>query len=74
MNGQEVILDPALNCKSKNVIYIAQCSICVADKDQKEDTYFGQTTTAVSVRFNGHRSKFKVDNKLSYTKSALSQH
>ena len=39
-----------------------------------EDTYFGQTLTAAHTRFNGHRSKFKVDSKLSYTKSALSEH
>ena len=74
MNGQQVVLDQSLTCKVKNVIYIAQCSVCAAEKEQKEDTYFGQTTTEARQRFNGHRGKFKVDNELSYTKSALAQH
>ena len=39
-----------------------------------EDSYFGQTVTAVHCRFNGHRSKFVVDDKCTYEKSALSQH
>ena len=28
VNGIQLVLDPALNCKSKNVIYLAQCKIC----------------------------------------------
>ena len=73
IDGKEVILDMSLNCRDKNVIYVAQCSIC-ENGNSAESTYFGKTTTAVNVRFNGHRNKFKADAIKSYTKSALSQH
>ena len=73
VNGKEVILDMRLSCRDKNVIYVAQCSICTGS-NLGESTYFGQTTTEVRQRFNGHRSKFKFDADKSYTKSALSQH
>ena len=73
VNGKEVILDMRLICRDKNVIYVAQCSICTGS-NLGESTYFGQTTTEVRQRFNGHRSKFKFDADKSYTKSALSQH
>ena len=39
-----------------------------------EDTYFGQTVSEAHIRFNGHRDKFKIDEGLTYSKSALSQH
>ena len=76
VNGQKVFLDQSLNCKSKNIIYLAQCTICTERKTDvlNEDSYFGQTLTAAHTRFNGHRNKFKIDDKLSYTKSALSEH
>ncbi len=83
----KLVLDQTLNCKSKNIIYVAQCQVCSEKKKhiaqdistdasiaQCPDTYFGQTVTEAHVRFNGHRSKFKVDDKLSYSKSALAQH
>ena len=73
VNGKEVILDRKLSCKDKNIIYIAQCSIC-AGKEGGECTYFGQTTKEVRTRFNEHRSSFKIDDERTYTKSALSQH
>ncbi len=73
VNGKEVFLNMSLNCKDKNVVYLAQCSICES-RNLAESTYFGQTTTEVRERFNGHRGKFKVDGDKSYTKSALSQH
>ena len=73
VNGKEVFLDKKLSCKDKNVIYLAQCSVCV-ERARSESTYFGQTSTEVRTRFNGHRSSFKIDNINSYTKSALSQH
>ena len=73
VNGKEVILDSKLSCKDKNIIYIAQCSVC-AGKEGGECTYFGQTSTEVRTRFNGHRSSFKIDDVRTYTKSALSQH
>jgi fructose-1,6-bisphosphatase len=40
----------------------------------KEDTYFGQTVTAMNTRMNGHRSKFVIDKRLLFEKSALSMH
>ena len=73
VNGKEVILDSKLSCKDKNVIYIAQCIVC-AGRVGGECAYFGQTSTEVRTRFNGHRSSFKIDDMNTYTKSALSQH
>ena len=73
INGKEVFLDKRLTCRDKNVIYIAQCSLC-AGKEGGECSYFGQTTTEARKRFNGHRSCFKIDPHKSYAKSALSQH
>ena len=35
--------------------------------------YFGQTTNALHLRFNGHRSCFKTEN-LKFNDSALSYH
>ena len=63
-----------LSCRDKNVIYVAQFSICTGSNLGESTYYFGQTTTEVRQRFNGHRSKFKFDADKSYTKSALSQH
>ena len=73
VNGKQVFLDNSVTCKDKNVIYIAQCSICIS-KGEKETTYIGQTFTVVRERFNGHRDKFKIDPQKSYSLSALSQH
>ena len=52
------------NCKSKNVIYLAICSIC-------QDFYIGQTQTPLNVRVNGHRSTFTD---ILFSKSALASH
>ncbi len=67
VNGTNIVLCKGLNCKSKNIIYMAQCQICL-------QSYFGQTLSEAHIRINGHREKFKIDEKLSYSKSALSQH
>ena len=72
-NGQSVDLDMMLDCKSANVIYIAQCRVCL-ENGGRETTYIGQTTTPLHIRFNGHRNKFKIDKELSFEKSALSLH
>eukprot|EP00116_Pleurobrachia_bachei_P000265 sb/3460527/ len=72
-NGESVDLDMTLNCKTANVIYIAQCRICL-ENGGRETTYIGQTTTPLHIRFNGHRNKFKIDTNLSFEKSALSLH
>ena len=76
VNGQEVILNRFLNCKSKNIIYLAQCQICARARTDvlNEDSYFGQTLTEGHIRFNDHRIKFKIDEKKIYTKSALAEH
>ena len=63
----------SLTCKDRNVIYLAQCSVCKSN-GQVEDTYIGQTSSEVRQRFSGHRSKFKIDDNYSYSNSALSQH
>ena len=72
-NQQTVKLDMSLNCKSSNIIYIAQCRVCL-ERGERETTYIGQTMTPLHVRFNGHRNKFKIDRALTYEKSALSLH
>ena len=69
INGKKCKLDMRLNCKSKNVIYVAKCKLC----DDYNDTYFGKTVTAGHIRMNGHRSKFKLEEN-EYEKSALSIH
>ena len=75
VNGQKLQLDFSLTCKTKNVIYVAQCQICrEISRTFKEDVYFGQTLTPFHVRMNGHRSKFKINPNLDYEKSALSMH
>jgi len=79
INGEKLILDSNLSCKDKNVIYVSQCQICVVYKGTNgliyyEDSYFGQTATETNTRFNGHRSKFKINDCKDYEKSALSQH
>ena len=76
VNGQEVILNRFLNCKSDNIIYLAQCQICARGRTNvlNEDSYFGQTINEGHIRFNDHRSKFKIDEDKTYKKSALSEH
>ena len=46
VNGLKVMLNKRLNCKSKNIIYLAQCSVCQAKKvelarELMEDSYIG---------------------------------
>ncbi len=75
INGQELKLDYNLTCKDKNIIYVAQCQICVQLLNQpKEDSYIGQSLTPFHIRMNGHRSSFKINDSLVYQKSALSMH
>ena len=57
-----------LNCKSSNCVYLAVCRQC-----PNREFYFGQTTNALHLRFNGHRSCFKTEN-LKFNDSALSYH
>ena len=45
-----------LNCKTKNAIYLAQCTLC-GKKVDIDDTYTGQTQQPIMhKRSNGHRS------------------
>ena len=75
VNGEPLLLDFSLNCSDKNIIYIAQCTICSSlGQKLKDDTYFGQTMTPMHIRMNGHRSKFVIDERLLFEKSALSMH
>ena len=41
------------NCKTRNIIYAAQCLIC-----SSRNTYVGKSVTSLSMRVNGHRSSF----------------
>ena len=75
VNGLVLALDFRLTCKDSNIIYVAQCQICnKLPQSLKDDTYFGQTVSPFHIRMNGHRNKFKIDNELSFEKSALSMH
>jgi len=75
INGQSLSVPDDHNCKTRNCIYCAQCTICnqivLTLHADKEDTYFGQTLQKMHLRINGHRSKF---NELDYEKSALALH
>ena len=64
----KVKLDFTSDCKSSNCIYLAVCRHCPT-----REFYFGQTTNALHLRFNGHRSCFKTGN-LKFNDSALSYH
>ena len=69
INNFRIKLDFSLNCKSDCCIYLAVCSIC----NLTIEFYFGQTVTPANIRFNGHRSSFKLDD-FKYKVSALSEH
>ena len=51
VNGQTVFL-PNGNCKSKNVIYLSQCKLCV------DQYYVGRTVQPLHKRVCGHRQGF----------------
>ena len=55
-----------LNCKSRNVIYLWQCILCI-----KENGYFGRTIQKSHERTNTHRGCF---NDKKWECSALSMH
>ena len=72
----ERILSPGiqLNCKSSNVIYLAQCTDPVQDNGDI-NCYAGQTIQLLHKSDNGHRSCFDVNENLQiWEKSALSKH
>ena len=69
-----------LSCKSKNVIYLAKCTLCNSNPDTGEvSVYAGQTIQPLHKRMNGHRTCFSdtPDTKAklqTWEKSALSKH
>ena len=72
INGQRLKLNGSLNCKSKNIIYVAQCTICSRGLgNRKEDSYIGQSMQRAHLRMNGHRAKFSEEE---HQGSALAQH
>ena len=64
VNGEKVFL-PNGNCKSKNVIYLAECNLCT------DKCYVGRTVQPLHKRVNGHRQSFYnvVSKGLSYVNS-----
>ena len=76
VNGR--ILSPGiqLNCKSRNVIYLVQCTICDPVQDNGViNCYAGQTIQHLHERVNGHLSCFDVNENLQiWETSALSKH
>ena len=50
VNGRRVRSAPG-NCKTYNVIYLVQCSLC-------DKIYIGRTVNKLHIRLDGHRSKF----------------
>ena len=65
-NSTSIKLAQNVNCKTENVIYLAQCKKC-----NKENSYVGKTTQEFYHRVTGHRSNFTKD---AFQKSALSMH
>ena len=66
VNGLTIPSGKALNCKSRNVIYLWQCQLCTQD-----NSYFGRTIQKSHERTNTHRGCF-CDKK--WESSALSMH
>ena len=68
MNGQNVSL-PKGCCKSKNIIYLAQCNLCI------DNHYVGRTVQPLNKRVNGHRQGFTniVNKGMNYVNSLDSE-
>ena len=67
INNVAVRIPKSLNCKSRHVIYLWLCNLCI----EKEEAYFGRTTQECHDRSSGHRACFADDK---WEKSALSMH
>ena len=52
-NNSQTATSTGGNCKSKCLIYAAQCKIC-----DKNNTYIGKTVQEFHCRINGHRSSY----------------
>ena len=72
VNGVNVRPNPKLTCKSNNVIYVAQCSLC--NGEHVDSTYVGQTQQRFHQRVNGHRACFIEGDPITIEKSALALH
>ena len=66
INGRNIAIPRNLDCKSKNVIYLWLCKLCM----QKE-AYFGRAIQECHDRTSSHRSCFSESK---WEKSALSMH
>ena len=73
VNGRILSPDIQLNCKSSNVIYLAQLLSCDPVHDIGEiNFYAGQTIQPLHKRVDGHRSCFDVNENLqTWEKSVL---
>ena len=67
VNKMTVRKQKNLNCKSRNVLYLWQCQLCIED-----DSYIGRTIQKSHERTNTHRSCFTDESK--WESSALSMH
>ena len=66
INNVVIPIPKSLNCKSKNIIYLWLCKLCL-----EKEAYFGRTTQECHDRSSGHRGCFTEDK---WEKSALSMH
>ena len=76
VNNKVATATKPLNCKSRNVIYLAQCTKC---DENAECSYIGQTAQEFHLRVNGHRSCFALNDQglpdpAKADKSALALH
>ena len=55
------------NCKSNNVVYLVQCSLC-------HKAYVGKTVNPLHCRMNGHRNSKANENDLITDEQVLSHH
>ena len=50
---QKTIRTQGGDCKSRDIVYAAQCTLC-----PRNNTYVGKTSNTLAKRINGHRSSF----------------
>lgn len=72
VNGFQVKPLGSHTCKSKNVVYVAQCTIC--EGKPVDSAYVGQTQQKFHQRANGHRACFVANDPDTIEKSALALH
>ena len=67
VNGTVVTPKLGATCKTRNVIYVAQCQLC---EQAIDNSYGGQTVQPFHKHVNGHRANFKPDDLSMIEKSA----